>query len=242
MRRLTSIIGLISIALAMQSSNDAAARRVRDCPTVSVLCPDTPSANNRMTFTAAVANFDTNSKLTYTWAISAGTIVSGQGTSSIVVDMTDSLGGLTATIDVGGLTEACPSSSSCTIFICPLPQSRQIGEYGKFLGDEKAQLNNFTIELQNDPTTQGYLICYGGRRDKSGGAEAQCRRALSYLTETRSIDALRIVTVDGGYKEKLNVELWLVPSGAIPPSASPTVDPREVRIIKSRARGRTYRR
>jgi hypothetical protein len=37
------------------------------------------------------------------------------------------------------------------------------------------------------------------------------------------------VTVDGGYKEDLTVELWIVPSGANPPTASPTVDPSEVK-------------
>jgi len=45
--------------------------------------------------------------------------------------------------------------------------------------------------------------------------------------------------VDGGYREELTVELWVVPSGANPPSASPTVDPSEVKPARApRRRGR----
>ena len=40
---------------------------------------------------------------------------------------------------------------------------RKIDEYGNIrFNDEKARLDNFAIELQNDPTAQGYLVCYGG--------------------------------------------------------------------------------
>ncbi|MBV8857759.1 MAG: hypothetical protein JOZ02_12560, partial [Acidobacteria bacterium] len=53
------------------------------------------------------------------------------------------------------------------------------------------------------------------------------------------ITADRIVTVDGGYREELTVELWVVPSGATPPAASPTVDPSEVKPARApRRRGR----
>jgi hypothetical protein len=45
------------------------------------------------------------------------------------------------------------------------------------------------------------------------------------------------VTVDGGFREDLTVELWIVPSGATPPENSPTVDPSEVQTIQPR-RGR----
>ena len=48
------------------------------------------------------------------------------------------------------------------------------------------------------------------------------------------------MTVDGGYREELTVELWVVPSGATPPPNSPTVDPSEVKTTRAtpRRRGR----
>jgi hypothetical protein len=120
---------------------------------------------------------------------------------------------------------------------------RKIDEYGNIrFNDEKARLDNYAIELQNDPTAQGYLVCYGGRKGRAGEAQKRCDRAKDYLVTTRGIDSSRIVTVDGGYREDLTVELWVVPSGATPPAASPTVDPSEVKATPAprpaRRRGR----
>ena len=89
-------------------------------------------------------------------------------------------------------------------------------------------MDNYAIELQNDPTATGQIICYGGRKGRTGEAQRRCDRAKDYLVNTRGISADRIQTVDGGYKEDLTVELWIVPSGATAPQASPTVDPSEV--------------
>jgi hypothetical protein len=72
---------------------------------------------------------------------------------------------------------------------------------------------------------------YGGRRGRAGEAQQLATRSQEYLVKARGIDAGRIVTVDGGYKEQLTIDLWLVPSGANPPVADPTVHPSEVKII-----------
>jgi len=44
-----------------------------------------------------------------------------------------------------------------------------------------------------------------------------------------------MTTVDAGYREKPFTEVWIVPSGALPPQASPTVDPSEVRPPKPKS-------
>jgi hypothetical protein len=212
------------------------------CPTVSVSCPDTGTIGQPVTFTANVSGGDPNVTPTFNWTVSAGTISSGQGTSSITVDTTGVAGGttITATVDVGGYDRSCSTSSSCTTSFARILTPRKIDEYGNIrFNDEKARLDNYAIELQNDPTAQGYLICYGGRRGRTGEAQRRCDRAKDYLTATRGIDASRIVTVDGGYREDLTVELWIVPSGATAPAASPTVDPSE---IKATPAPRTTRR
>ena len=53
------------------------------CPTISVSCPADVDLGAPITFTASGAG-DMN--VTYNWSVSAGTISSGQGTSSITVD------------------------------------------------------------------------------------------------------------------------------------------------------------
>jgi hypothetical protein len=211
------------------------------CPTVTVACPDTGTIGQPVTFRAAIQGGDPAVTPTYNWTVSAGTITSGQGTSSITVDTAGLAGGstITATVTVGGYASACSVSNSCTTSFPVVKTARKIDEYGNIrFNDEKARLDNFAIELQNDPTAQGYLICYGGRRGRAGEAQARCDRAKNYLTTTRGIDASRIVTVDGGYREDLTVELWVVPSGATPPAASPTVDPSQVKTTAAPRRGR----
>jgi hypothetical protein len=58
-------------------------------------------------------------------------------------------------------------------------------------------------------------------------AQKRIERAKDYLVNTRGIDAGRIMTVDGGCRADVAVELWVVPTGATPPSANTAgaVDP-----------------
>jgi hypothetical protein len=200
------------------------------CPTVRVSCPDTVREGDTITFTADVSGGDTGVTPTYNWTVSAGTIVGGQGTSSIQVSTTG-LGAqtVTATVDVGGFDRSCSSSASCSTAVGGVERPRKIDEYGRIeFNDEKARLDNFAIELQNNPTAQGYIIAYGGRRGRAGEAQARADRAKNYLVNERGIDSSRIVTLDGGYREDFTVELWIVPTGATPPAAEPTVDASEV--------------
>ena len=187
------------------------------CPTVSVSCPSDVDQGSPITFTASV-NGDAN--VTYNWSVSAGTISSGQGTSSITVS-TDGLGGqtVTATVELGGLDPSCSRTASCTTGIrAAIPPAVKFDEYGNIkFNDEKARLDNYAIQLQNQPGAQGYILAYGSC---AGEAQARADRAKDYLVNTRGIDAGRLVTVDGGCRSELWVELWIVPTGATAPAAS----------------------
>lgn len=107
-----------------------------------------------------------------------------------------------------------------------VPQCRLFDGFGAINGcDYRARLDNFAIELQNDPSAQGYIIVYNGvRRTRRNYAQALADKSKDYLISDRGIDASRIVTVDGGRRQELFTELWVVPSGAAPPSATPTVE------------------
>jgi hypothetical protein len=206
---------------------------VPPCPNVTVTCSDSVEEGQPITFTANVTGGDTSVSPTYNWSVSAGTIASGQGTPSITVDTTG-LGGqsVTATVNVGGYPPECQTSASCTTAVRAVPKARLFDTYGNIaFNDEKARLDNFAIQLQNEPGAQGYIIAYAGRRARASEAQARADRAKDYLVNTRGLDSGRIVTVDGGHRENLEVELWIVPSGAVPPTASPTVQASEVQII-----------
>lgn len=121
--------------------------------------------------------------------------------------------------------------------------SRKIDEYGNIRWrDEQARLDNFAIEGRNDPTAITYLVCYGGRRSYEGAARRRCGRAARYLKTKGGIEVARVVTLDGGFREELSVECWVLPAGTLPPALAPTVDPTEAVVIKHRAARRARRR
>ncbi len=192
------------------------------CPTVSVSCPSQADPGSPVTFTASVSG-NSGLSLTYNWSVSAGTISSGQGTSTITVD-TAGLGGqtVTATVSLGGADPSCTgTTASCSVTItAPPPPPTKFDEYGNIkFNDEKARLDNYAIQLQNQPGSTATIIVYG-----SCGGEAQTRgdRAKDYLVNTRGIEAGRITVVDGGCRSDLTVQLWIVPAGSTAPAADTT--------------------
>ena len=99
--------------------------------------------------------------------------------------------------------------------------------------DEKARLDNFAASLHNELNFKGYIIAYAGQRARAGEAKARADRAKNYLVNERGIESERVVSIDGGYREKPMVELYFLPRGISAPTATPTVDPSEVQIIRA---------
>ncbi len=196
---------------------------VPPCPAIAVSCTDAVNEGEPITFSASVTGGAPDLVPTYDWSVSAGTITSGQGTPTITVDTTG-LGGqtVTATVEIGGVDPACARTASCSTQVRTVvpTQPLRFDEYGDIrFNDEKARLDNYAIQLQNDPTAEGYIIAYG---TCVGQGLARAERAKAYLVNTRGIEAGRITTIDGGCRAALAVELWIVPSGAERPV--PSVD------------------
>jgi len=210
------------------------------CPNITVSCPSDADLNSTVTFTANVSGGAPNMTPVYNWSVSAGTIASGQGTSTITVD-TANLGGqsITATVSIGGVDPACTSTASCTTAVKPpIPESIKFDEYGNIrFNDEKARLDNYAIQLQNQPGSSAVIIAYGSY---AGEAQTRADRAKDYLVNTRGIEAGRITTIDGGCRSDLTVQLWIVPSGATAPAASTDnlISPCPTRRAPGRRRGR----
>ena len=233
-----SILVILSLFFGASAIFRATAQQPA-CPTVATSCPDSIPAGENLTFTVNVSGGDPNVTPTYNWTVSSGTISSGQGTSSIVVDTSGVAGDstITATVDVGGYDRSCSTSSSCTTTVMKNPEARKLDEYGKLaVKDENERLDNFAIELANDPTAKGYVIAYGGRASKAGDARKAADRAKNYLVKTRGLEAGRVMAIDGGLREQPVIELWIAPSGAQPPAPPPTVKPGAARPKKAPAK------
>jgi hypothetical protein len=187
------------------------------CPNISMSCPDVAQTGAPITFTASVSGGTPGITPVYNWRVSAGTILSGQGTPTITVD-TAGLAGqpITATVEVAGYNLEC--RASCQSSVPAPPNPTKTDEFGEIQrNDEKARLDAYAIELQNSPGAQGYIIAYGGRRSKYGDGKKRAERARDYLVSTRGIEASRLVVIDGGFRESGSTELWIVPPGATPP-------------------------
>lgn len=228
------------------SEEERARRRAKPCATIAVECPTgLTQVGGTVAFTASVSGGESDAQLTYNWTVDRGTIASGQGTNSITVDTTGVTGGqdVVATVTVGGLGATCTATASCRSPLGAEAKPQQFDTYGKIArNDEKARLDNFAVALQNDTGAQGYIISYGGRRGTAGEAQTRADFAKNYLVNSRGIDAGRLITVDGGFREEATTELWLVPGGATPPTASPNVDASEVQTTRPPRRRAPRRR
>jgi hypothetical protein len=211
------------------------------CPTVSVSCPSDVEVGKPIEFKVSVGNFDPNTVPTYTWEVVGGEIAEGQGTPAIKVN-TGSARPVTATVTVSGLDPSCSKTASCSTAIANrsfLAPAKKFDSYSVIpINKERAILDLFAAALKQAPGARGHILGYRGRLSRVGAAQKSVDRAKEYLVNKLGIDERRIVTLDGGIKEERTVDLWLVPTGSIPPAAEPTIDPAEVKVIKTMVQNR----
>ena len=189
------------------------------CPAVEITCPTAPGIDQPLTFTSNYNGGTPGITPVYNWTVSAGTIIEGQGTDRIKVDTTG-LAGQTvrASLSLGGYNLEC--AADCAIKI-PAPKlaGRRFDEFPDIArNDEKARLDNFVIELQNDPSATAYVIVYPGKTAKKREVQEHSGRVVDYLVNSRGLDQRRIVTLVGPKRDQLHVELWLTPQGAPAPN------------------------
>ncbi len=165
------------------------------CPTLTVSGPSgITRPGDSMTFTANVSGGE---NITYNWTVTAGTIESGQGTPSITVRTSPDMAGtnVTATVNIGGTDPACrcDTDASETAGIDTLPRNIDVDEFGAVANDDlKARIDNFYVQLGNNPGAQGYIINYG--------TAAEIRRRNTVINahiRMRGLDASRVTFIEG---------------------------------------------
>ena len=137
-------------------------------------------------------------------------MVDTQGAGSLTV---------TATVSLGGYDAKCRTTQDGMTGVIPKPPpARLFDRYGVLSpADQNAHLDNYAIQLQNEPGARAYIIAYSGRTSPAGSAAARLRTIKQYLVETRGIEGSRLVTINGGVRERAGTDLWIVPPGAKPP-------------------------
>src|SRR5689334_18220314 len=97
-------------------------------------------------------------------------------------------------------TPSVPATSPVDVF--------WIDRYGDISwNDEKARLDNFAIQLMNEPNQVGYIIVNVGLVSCKGEAQARALRAKNYMVRVREVPESRIIWRDIGYRDSLEVSL-----------------------------------
>ena len=76
--------------------------------------------------------------------------------------------------------------------------------------EEALRVDNYGNELRKQPSDLGVVIIYAGCNDtRRGEVVARLFGIRDRLVTNSSIDPKRIVILDGGFREKLDVQLWI---------------------------------
>jgi len=96
--------------------------------------------------------------------------------------------------------------------------------------DAMVRLDNFVLHLRDTPSAVGVIIVYAGQDRRRGEARAWSSCIRDYLKKRRDLEANKLVMVQGGYRQKLTAELWILPDGTNLPKPTPEIKPRQVRF------------
>ena len=169
--------------------------------------------------------------LTVVWNTSAGTILQGQGTNRIEVD-TAGAGNtpdreVKAEVWINGFAPECVMQASASIKI--IGPATKFGDFGEVSSEKfSANIKALADFMAQSPLQDNvYVIVYAGRSSERGFTQSWVKKIKTELA-TDGITESRIYAMDGGFREQPFFDFWIVPAGADPPRAEPTVKRSEI--------------
>ncbi len=184
-----------------------------DCPVIVV---DGPAGIVAPGETAMYsARIDTKGKqldLQHIWSVSAGEIVTGQGTTQVEIRRLEKEA-LTVSLEVKGVPAGCPSIASDTMIVDPAPDAVKLDQfYGSGLDIDKAALDKIIEIIREYPNDQLYVF-FGHKRGLPVETAKQRERDVFTSLTTSGLDGGRITF----HRVNENIEIiqfWRVPPGA----------------------------
>jgi hypothetical protein len=160
----------------------------------------------------------------------------GQTSSQIQVDTTGLAGQvLNATLEVRGREWTCSVKSTVHLALPPIICGLAFDQYGDIrFEDEEARLDNFAIQLMNQPESRGAIIVHAGNPSYKGEAADRLRRSKNYLVNVRGIDSSRLLQIDAGYASDVTTHLYIVPKGATTPLLESTIPLAQIKFTNAR--------
>lgn len=142
---------------------------------------------------------------------------------------------------------------SAGVFAQAVTEAQKLDEFSYInCGDMEVRLDWAVNTQRNDPGSKIHIVFYQGKKvagrrwnkklEKSEGVllnpvRGEFRGLVRGITRHEALlkrDTKDLVIKDGGFRELLTVEIWIVPAGAEPPALTPTLDGKDVKFRKGR--------
>lgn len=217
----------------MMSPRSPIAQNIDPPPAISLdfRCPSYPvSSAQPLTLFADILGTEDREvvrPLVFRWTISSGKIERGQGTPQVdIAGLPASRIGLRVKVIVEGGPPELGNEKTCVLTVDPVCSlAPKIDQYADIsIEEERQHLDRFAEHLKvNPPESIGYIFSYAGKNACIYEASWRGKRAFQYLVERHNIPTNRLVLVDGGFREKWTVELFIQPNSLCGPLPTPTV-------------------
>ena len=208
------LFGLLFFLILLQG-------RAQNCPGISVVpFAEEVSAGDTMMFTVFIKVLEYN--VTYNWKISAGTIISGQGTARIMVDTKDISGEMvTASVELVGLPARCSTTASASAEVIPAAQLVATGTFRN--GQELKNVVQKFIASTDFKDEMNTAICFIYLYKTAKSTESEFvifKKVIADAFEFNKIPNEQYKIADGGTKNLATYEFYLLNAGAKAPKSS----------------------
>ncbi len=225
MRKLVSIM-IVSFAGAVLVAGQT---DVKTCPKALVTAErDTLVAGDSAHFVAMVDTDPSPDGYEFSWDVSLGPIVEGQGTPKIVVSTRADFGGrsVVATVNIKKVTNGCSTSSSATIQVITI-ENIDPDYYGRLDWHEiQALIDNYFVQL-NIKSSHRLLLALEFDQTDSYKDKLLRVKAIVHAIRRRNFDATRVTLAIAKKPTKHEYRPYLVLRGARNP-----LDPNEFIFIE----------
>jgi hypothetical protein len=188
--------------------------KAQDCPGISVFpYSDEITAGDTLIITCVAKFIKTD--VTYNWTISAGTIISGQGTARILVNTKEASGMfITATVEIKGLPAKCPNVASASAEVIPGAQLAVKGTFtnGQELKNAVQQFIAATGFKDTANTGTAFIYLYKAPNTTESAFNI-FKQAIITAFEYNKIPPGQYIIADGGTKNLASYEIYLLARG-----------------------------
>lgn len=168
--------------------------------------------------------------ISYRWEVSGGKIILGQRTPQVTIEACElpssSPSFVNVKINLDGGPPELEKERSCRLKIDPkcAPPFLYDQYQDISLKDEQQRLDRLGRYLTGEDSGAGaYLVAYAGRTSCFREAKLRADRARRYLQANYKLDASRVITVDGGFRDNLTVDIFTSAHDTCGPFPTPSL-------------------